>query len=441
MSDLQREPMVMVGTCDLGGRVRGRGFPARQLPHRLEQGVGWAPTKTMITAFDTLADGPWGAFGDLLLIPDPEAEVPLVTVAGQPPPRFFLADIIHPDGAPWECCPRHFLRRALGALEALGGLQLQAAFEHEFYCPDADYKGNAGYGFGAWYRSGPFLETLAHALQQGGVEPEGLMPEFGAGQWEVNCAPALGLKAADRAVAVREIVRAAARAMGRTVSFAPLVAPDASGNGAHIHLSLLDAAGQPITYAADAPHYINPQVASFFAGILHYLPSMVALTAPSAVSYLRLMPHRFSAYYNNLGYRQREAALRICPVATPPKAKAPPLQFNLEYRVADAAASPHMALATLVWAGVAGLQRQLPLPEPTTETFDTLSATEKQQLGLVRLPQSLGSALTQLERFEEASSWLGHGLLGAYLANKRAELAVVGHLEARQQCARYREIY
>ena len=39
-----REPLVFVGTCDLAGLVRGKGFPMQELQTRLRKGVGLAPS-------------------------------------------------------------------------------------------------------------------------------------------------------------------------------------------------------------------------------------------------------------------------------------------------------------------------------------------------------------------------------------------------------------
>ena len=77
------------------------------------------------------------------------------------------------------------------------------------------------------------------------------------------------------------------------------------------------------------------------------MPALVALTAPSVVSYIRLVPHRWSAAFNNLADRDREAGLRICPTSAHDEAGRA-RQYNLEYRAADAAANPHLALAALL---------------------------------------------------------------------------------------------
>ena len=71
---MNREKLIMVCTCEMSGRVRGKGFPARELPSRMTKGVGWVPTNAMINAFSTIPATPFGTGGDLILVPDPTAE-------------------------------------------------------------------------------------------------------------------------------------------------------------------------------------------------------------------------------------------------------------------------------------------------------------------------------------------------------------------------------
>src|SRR6185312_13573059 len=70
-----REKLIIVCTCEIAGRVRGKGFPASELRSRLVTGVGWVPTNTMISALGSIGDTPFGATGDLILVPDPATEV------------------------------------------------------------------------------------------------------------------------------------------------------------------------------------------------------------------------------------------------------------------------------------------------------------------------------------------------------------------------------
>jgi glutamine synthetase len=46
-----REELIFVGTCDIAGHVRGKGFPARELSSRRKKGIGWTHSNLMQTAF------------------------------------------------------------------------------------------------------------------------------------------------------------------------------------------------------------------------------------------------------------------------------------------------------------------------------------------------------------------------------------------------------
>src|SRR3954470_11173691 len=131
-ANMIREELIFVGTCDIAGHVRGKGFPARALDARRRTGVGRTHSNLMQTAFGPILDTPFGTGGDLMIVPDPAAEVRVDFLDGTAPEHFFLGDICNTDGSPWECCPRAFLRRAVAALDAASGLELMAAFEQEF---------------------------------------------------------------------------------------------------------------------------------------------------------------------------------------------------------------------------------------------------------------------------------------------------------------------
>src|ERR1700722_13707862 len=140
-----REPLIMVCTCEMAGRVRGKGFPASELPARLASGVGWIPTNGMISALGPIADSPFGAKGDLLLIPDQTTETRVDFGDAAAAEHFILGDIRQFDGTAWPCCPREFLRRALTALQNAAGLSLFAAFEHEFIYDGVPERAGAPY--------------------------------------------------------------------------------------------------------------------------------------------------------------------------------------------------------------------------------------------------------------------------------------------------------
>src|SRR5207244_9834983 len=175
---------------------------------------------------------------------------------------------------------------------------------------------------------------------------------------EVTVHPAPGLRAADDAVIQREMARAVAQRLGYRAVFAPIIEPDGIGNGTHIHFSLRDAADHPLMYDPARPYRLTPLGEHFVAGIQHHLPALTAITAPSAVSYYRLRPNRWAPTWANIGLHDRGASIRVCPIFADGGAA----EFNVEYRVADAAASPYLALGALVWAGVDGIRQRRSLP-------------------------------------------------------------------------------
>ncbi|MFC6583431.1 hypothetical protein [Sulfitobacter aestuariivivens] len=280
---------------------------------------------------------------------------------------------------------------------------------------------------------------MAH-LAGAGLSPDSIMKEYGPNQYEVVIGPEEGVRAADAAVIVRELTRATARHANQHATFAPILDSASVGNGVHVHMSFLNADGEPATYDADGPCGMSEVTAAFSAGVLKYLDSILALTAPSVVSYLRLIPHRWSAAYNNLGFRDREASLRVCPIT----AKDPisiARQFNIEYRAADAAASPHLALAAIVHAGCQGIEEGLTPPEPTEEDLSLLSPDDLEARGFVRLPEMLETALDLFEANDIVRGWFPDVFAPVYLAHKRAEIAHVIEMDIVERCAAYSQTY
>jgi glutamine synthetase len=436
-----REPLTMFCYVDLSGTVRGKGFPSHLLDKRLASGVGWTPTNIMFTALGTIAPSPFGPFGDLILKPDPNAEANVDFGDGSPKEHFFLCDLLETDGSPWVCCPRTLLRSAADELRRDTGITARVAFEHEFFYGGARGRVGDMYALDSVRRHGAFGETFLAALAQCGIQPDSYLAEFGEGQFEVTYPPEEPLAACDKAVMLREIARGTAWRLGHTVSFSPRMNPSSIGNGLHIHVSLWDEAGNPISHDPKGPRGVSATAGKFLAGVLRHMPALCAFTAPTPVSYLRLVPHMWSAAWTSLGYRDREAGIRICPTfATSERSTAE--QFNFEYRAADASACPYIQVASILKAGLVGLKENLPMPEPLVEQDPgTFSEAERQKRGIVRLPTTLDAALDALDADKVVQSFLPPSLLKAYRGNKRAELAVGKDWTPEELCKRYAEVF
>ncbi|WP_130889025.1 glutamine synthetase [Pseudomonas sp. Sample_21] len=435
-------PMTTLVTTDLIGITRGRSFPSDELEHYQAAGCGWVPANSALTPQDIIASSnPWGAYGDLRLIPDLSSRVTVGSGpdANAPVLDFIHADIRETDGQAWGACPRTLLRDEIERYHDELGLQVNAAFEHEFNL-HAGIAEHAAFSLEAQRQGAEFGGWLLSALRAGGVEPEMFLPEYGKHQYEITCRPTLGVAAADRAVNVREITREIARQMGLDLSFAPKTAAEAVCNGVHLHVSLLDLSGQPMLYDAGTSNGLSSIGQHWAAGVLHFLPALCAFTAPTPLSYQRLQPHHWSASYACLGQQNREAALRICPTVTL-GGKSAAQQFNLEFRAMDATASPHLAMAALLIAGRLGIEQRLALNAVTDEIPDSLNDEQRKARGIVALPASLAQALDCLRDSAAFNEWLPKPLLDTYYALKTEELALTEQLSPADLCEHYARLY
>jgi len=116
--------------------------------------------------------------------------------------------------------------------------------------------------------------------------------------------------------------------------------------------------------------------------------------------------------------------VRVCPVyATSPESVA--RQFNIEFRVADATASPYLALGALAHAGLDGLRQKRRLADIPPAT----------------LPTSLAQALDLFAASTATGIWFGAAFHDLYLRFKRAELRALAGLDEAAICDRYAAIY
>lgn len=437
---MKREAITYLLWSDLVGITRTRGVPSADLAARQEAGLGWACAGQALTAFDSIVENPWGPMDEARQIPDMATLFSYESAVTGEVWSAVICDSKKGVDEDWDCCPRTFYRQALERLQARTGLTIAASFEHEFIL-DAPTPVEGGFTFAAARRGNLFLQACGAALRAAGVVPESLEPEYGVSQYEIACAPVVGVGAADAAQVARDIIRSVAVDHGALASFTPKPAPGAVGNGAHIHFSLVDAiSGENVTHDPLDPLGLTALAARFCAGILAHLDALVAITAPTPVSYYRLTPHAWSCGFRAIGLQNREAALRVAP--------SPSLDqirrykgWNIEYRPADACASPYLTLGALVLAGLDGIERDLALPPPIDRDPADMSEDERAGACVVPLPTSLDAALDALAADEVARGWFSPTLYEVYTRLKRWEGSMARELDEATVFARYRKAY
>ncbi len=431
--------LVALVCCDLGAIVRGRSLLASELDDAAATpaSAGCRPTTRSRRSARSPSRNPFGSTGDLRLLPDPDTRVRVEARARR--------------GRRWSSCCATSSRPTASRGSAVRGSFLRDALE----------RARARARPARWWRasstSSSSLPTRrpAAAVLAGGAAPRRTVRRRGRwARWsKPACSrsasspssrrtssrspwqPAEGRRGADRSVVLSEVVREVARRHGLRASFAPLLDPAGPGNGVHIHLSLLDAAGRPLLYDAARPACLSELGGRFAAGILLHARALSALTAPEPG--LGRAPDA-PPLERGRGLPGPSATAKRCCASrrwSRSPATDPAAQLRLEYRGADAAANPYLALGAIVRAGLEGVRAGLPAPPILDRDPAQLDAAEAERYGVGALPASLEDSLRALAEDETARAWMAPLLYDAYVGVKRAELEAVAGPGRRARCA------
>lgn len=416
---------VKLALVDLAGIHRVKCVPLQRLRDVITSGVGLSTLVSVWMVNDVFATcahvGPDRPQDDLRLMPDLSSAVSL---AAEPGWAWCAVDQYDQLRRPWAACPRGFLTRMVGEL-AEAGLRLSGAFETEWYYERPGCDGHSGphpasdgpaYSAIATTSAG-YLLDLCCALESAGVDVEQFHAEYSPGQYEISVGPRGAVEAADTVALVRQSIRGVGARHGLQALFAPVVRSSGLGNGAHFHLSLWDGDGRNIFGAGGSQLGMTPEAEAFLSGVFAELPALVAVTAPSVPSYQRLRPGSASGAYQAWGYENREAALRFVSGMVGNREQS----SNIEYKPIDAAANPYLAIGAIIAAGLNGIRRNLPLPEPTSIAPATLSQSERERLGLSALPGTLGEAVSELNRSAVLREAMGDVLFDTFVATRLRE--------------------
>jgi glutamine synthetase len=458
--------VVALTWVDNSGITRAKGVPVGRLERAATVGIGASPSFDAFLLTDDLAAGSRAAspVGDLRLRPDLDRVVPLAAQPGwawAPAERFDQLGRPHPQDA------RAILRReaegfAERALPARAGIEIEwtiyPAGAYESGGVPRPAAAGPAYGMTRVIEQADYLRDIVRALTEQGVTVEQIHPEYAPGQFEVSTAPEEPVAAADTSVLVRQTIRAVGVRHGLRTSFAPAVGTAGVGNGGHAHVSLRRPrrAGQgssgEVLVDGTGPAGLSLLGERFAAGILARLPALLAVGAPSVVSYQRLRPSRWAGAFACWGVENREAALRLVTglAVGPHAAQAPDAELkasaeqwffaspHLEVKCFDLTANPYLMLAGLLACGQAGIEEQARLPEPVDVDPATLSADERARRGIEPLPGRLADAVTAFEVDPVLRAVFGPELHETIVSVRRAEIELFAADEAEEIVARSR---
>jgi glutamine synthetase len=423
--------MVAMTFVDNAGITRVKSVPLRRLPQLAAWGVGASTSFDYFRFDDWLAAPPDGTapVGDLRVMPDLRRVVPL---AAQPGWAWTPGDRYRQDGEPHEGCNRLLLQRLVGDA-ATDGLEIKTAFEIEWVVSAGDGDDfvsaavGPAYGMSRLIGVSDYVRDVVDALSAEGIKVEQFHPEYALGQLELSVPAESPVDAADTSVLVRSTIRAVGRRYNYRTSFSPKVEAEGVGNGGHVHLSVWRD-GQNLMAGGDGPYGLTPIGDAFAAGILRRLPALLALGAPSAASYLRLVPSHWAGVYGCWGLENREAALRMITGS----AGSSEWAANLEVKCVDLTANPYLLLAGLLAAGFDGIAAQARLPAPIDVDPAAMTPDELDRRGIQRLPTSLRESTDALAGDPVLRSTLGSVLIASVLAVRESEIELFAEASAEE---------
>ena len=329
------------------------------------------------------------------------------------------------DGTPFFADSRAVLERAMEPLRRMG-LGLVMATELEFYLLDASaaeptQRASEVPGLGR-PQPGPqvyhpddlwdvekFLNDLYDCCDAQGIPADTATSEFAPAQFEINLMhvddPVL---ACDHAILLKRAVKAIARKHGFVACFMAKPFAEDSGNGLHIHMSLVDRNGANY-FSHGREKMANPPFSARLrhavGGLLATMPESMAIFAPNANSYRRLLPEYFAPVDQNWGVNHRAVAIRI------PLSDADNLRF--EHRVAGADANPYLVTAAVAAGVHYGLKNKC---DPGRMVEEGENVTLK-----LRIPDRWDAAIDRFSRGKVLKTYLGERFCRYYAMNRRAE--------------------
>ena len=429
--------VVRLSFADQHGVLRGKTVVADELPRMMREGSTFPMTllakdtahRTVPAVLSLSGAGftkrDMEAAADVVIVPDPATFRILPWAAGT---GWLLCDLYFAGGEPVPISTRYLYRRALERLDE-AGFDFMAGLEIEFHLfklenprlrlDDAGQPGpppevsllTQGYQHLTELRYDqldPLLEILRRNIMGLKLPLRTLEVEYGPSQCEFTFQPRYGLEPADMMMLARSAIKQVCRRHGYLASFMcrPRI-PNVFSSGWHLHQSLRDKRTSANAFVPAAGAVLSPLAQHYLAGLLEHAHGAAALATPTINGYRRYGRHPLAPDRAVWGHDHRNVMVRV--LGGPGD-----WSTRLENRVGEPAANPYLYMASQIYSGLDGIERQLDPGPPSDAPYETAA---------LRLPHSLGEAIAALRKDACLRAGLGSSFVDYYSLIKEAEIA------------------
>ena len=317
--------------------------------------------------------------------------------------------------------PRAILKKQVARLKERGWMAYMAS-ELEFYLFDETYAAARAKNWKNVATASPYIgdyligittqeEAVMRAIRNGlegaGIPVENSKGEAGPGQEEINVRYAEAMEMADRHVIIKNGCKEIAAGLGKSLTFMSKYNYSLAGSSSHVHNSLWSADGKtPLFFDKKAENTMSPLMRSWVAGQLKYASQYTLMLAPYINSYKRFQVATWAPTRIAWSRDNRTASFRLCGEGTK--------GIRTECRIGGADLNPYLAFASLIAAGLAGIDEKLELSKPFEG--DVYNAQK-----LPEIPKTLREATDIFAKSKMLKAALGEEVVEHYVHTARWE--------------------
>ncbi|QVK21328.1 glutamine synthetase [Mycoplasmatota bacterium] len=332
-----------------------------------------------------------------------------------------ICDVYKTDGTPFEGCPRYVLKKNLARMGELGFESFNIGVEPEFFLfkiingeVTLEYSDHGGYfDLAPVDQAEDCRRDIVLELEKLGFNIEAAHHEVAKGQNEINFTFANALEASDNLQTFKLVVKNVAKRHNLHATFMPKPVAKINGSGMHVNCSITDKEGNNVFYDENDSMELSSICRNWVGGLMQYARCYTAITNPTVNSYKRLVPGYEAPCYISWSDANRSALIRI------PAARG--LATRTELRSVDPAANPYLAFAVVLAAGLDGIINKTVPVDPTYLNLYKMTREEREELGILNLPENLKDALKELKQCKITSEALGQEVVDKFILSKTRE--------------------